>query len=179
MRTRTFRIFPLGMVFSALPMLLAAQSTGVTTADLKVRVQDGEGRPLAGAKISLFKEDIREVRDGITGSNGQYRFRLLPAGTYKVQATATGQQSRQRVITLQIGDTDELDLVLAANGVVDERMVLVEETTQGSERTQIATVVGESLIANLPINRRSFSDFSLTTPFAAVGNLPTECLQMK
>lgn len=173
MRTWTIPAFPLGMVLCALPMALAAQSTGVTTADLKVVVRDSEGRPLAGARISIVKEDIHDSWNGISGPNGQYRFRLLPAGTYRVQATATGMQPRQRVVTLQIGTTDMLDLVLAPDGGMDGRVVLVDESAKGVERTQIARVVDETLISDLPINQRNFVNFSLTTPFAATSNLPT------
>ncbi len=173
MRLSTFSAVQLGLFLGALPLALAAQSTGVTTADLKVMVHDAGGRPLAGVKISILKEDIGDAWNGSSGPDGQCRFRLLPAGTYKVQATATGKQPRLRLVTLQIGTTDTLDLVLAADDMVDERVVLVEETTKESERTQIASVVDETFISDLPINRRNFVDFSLTNPFAAVGNLPT------
>ena len=160
------------MVSGALALALTAQSTGVTTADLKVMVHDISGHPLAGAKVSVLKQDIHNSWNGISGPNGQCRIRLVPAGTYQVQVTAAGMQPRQRVITLQIGTTDALDFSLASNDVMDERMVAVDACSKDAERTQVAMVVDESLISDLPINRRNFAEFSLTTPFVAVGNLP-------
>lgn len=173
MRNSTFRALPLGMLLGALPIALAAQSTGVTTADLKVAVHDGQGRPVAGARISVLKEDVHDSWNGITGSNGQCRFRLLPAGLYQVQAALDGLQPLRRTLTLQVGTTAALDLALLPSEAAGERVILVEETARGSERTQVARVVEETQISGLPIDRRDFVEFSLTTPFAAPGNLPT------
>ncbi|MBL0313635.1 MAG: TonB-dependent receptor, partial [Holophagaceae bacterium] len=164
---------PLGMVLSAMPMALAAQSTGVTTADLKVLVRDEAGRPLPGVSISMTRMAVHDTLTGISDARGACRLRMLPVGSYLLRATCPGMEPLGLGISLQVGSTRTLDLTLYHPTQTDVIRVFVDDASSDLERTQISKVVDESLISNLPINRRSFSDFSLTTPFVAAGNLPT------
>ena len=172
MRSIPFRVLRLGFAFGSLPMVLAAQSTGVTSADLKGVVRASNGAPVAGAEIQARRIETGEVWQTTSDAAGEYRFRLLPADAYSIRATKAQVGARTRNIVLQLGTTGEVDLALDLLGhEVASADVMVE--AGDTERTQISTVVGEYLISNLPINRRSFVDFSLTTPFAATSNLPT------
>ncbi len=163
-------IYPLGILFAALPMVLVAQSTGVTTADLKGMARLSNGSPVPGAVVALRRADMNETWTTTSDRDGRYRFRLLPAGNYFLKALGNSGFTAQAQVALQVGSTAQQDLLLAV--AIADRTLMVE-ASMDSERTQVASGVDEALISNLPINRRSFVDFSLTTPFAAIGNLPT------
>ncbi len=164
-------VFPLGLYLGALPLALAAQSTGVTTADLKGIVRDDGGRPLADVSVALRRLEQNESFFTKTDPNGFYRFRLLPAGDYRLTASSPALAPAFAGITLQVGSTSSRNLVLVPGGMTAYPIVVVEAAAD-EERTQVSGVVNQNLIANLPINRRSFVDFSLTAPFATTSNLP-------
>ncbi|MBL0209327.1 MAG: carboxypeptidase regulatory-like domain-containing protein [Holophagaceae bacterium] len=163
------RALQLGLVLGALPGALAAQSAGVTTSDLKGVVRSPQGEPVPGAALTLRRADLNGTWTTTSDGAGRYRFRMLPAGNYLLKAKAKAEHAAQAPVTLQVGGTAQQDLMLASS--VAEQTVAVEAPGD-SERTQVASVVDESSISNLPINLRNFAGFSLTTPFAAVGNLP-------
>ncbi len=149
--------------------MLAAQSTGLTTADLKGVTRSGDGSPLAGVRVTLHRADLNETWTTTSDGTGNFRFRMLPAGNYLLQVPRQGEYAAQAPVSLRVGSTAQQDLTLSL--AIADRVVIVEAPLD-SERTQVASVVDESRIAQLPINRRNFAEFSLTTPFAALGNLP-------
>ncbi|MDE3246905.1 MAG: TonB-dependent receptor, partial [Acidobacteriota bacterium] len=161
--------FPLGCCLAALPAMLAAQSAGLTTADLKGVTRSRDGSPAAGVKVTLHRADLNETWTTTSDGAGNFRFRMLPAGNYLLQAPRQGEYAAQAPVTLRVGGTAQQDLTLSP-AMADK--VVVVEAPLDSERTQVASVVDESRIAQLPINRRNFADFSLTTPYVALGNLP-------
>jgi len=60
-------------------------------ASLQGNVLGTDGRPLQGAEIRLERTDIPGTPiTNITGSRGQYLFRELPAGLYKLSIVAGG-----------------------------------------------------------------------------------------
>ncbi|HMV31642.1 MAG TPA: carboxypeptidase-like regulatory domain-containing protein, partial [Gemmatimonadales bacterium] len=69
-----------------------------TPATLSGRTRDSAGRPLAGTLVQLLRasspDDGGVVAMAITGADGSYRMRRIPAGTYRARALAgpaTGQ----------------------------------------------------------------------------------------
>ncbi len=159
------------LLLAPLALTLAAQSTGPTSADLRGVVSSG-GRPVAGAMVRLVREGTGEARSVQTAADGAYALRLLPPGRYRVDVQAQGQGGwSASAVDLQVGTTSHVDVRLAA-----EAGARVEVTEAGEladpSRTMVATVVGPELVSGLPIARRSFSDFALTTPAVALSNAP-------
>jgi len=158
------------LLLASLPLALAAQSTGPTSADLRGSVTAG-GRPAAGAEVRLRREGTGEVRTARAGSDGAYVLRLLPPGRYRLEVRAAGgAEWTAPALDLAVGTTVQVDARLGDAGARVEVVApgeLVDPT-----RTMAATVVGPELIPDLPISRRSFSDFALTTPAVALSNAP-------
>ena len=73
----------LGLIFS----LTAAASA----ADLKVKVVDPQSAAVAGAQVSLLREnDAKVFATQTTSAEGVTTFRLLDAGPYQIQVLAPG-----------------------------------------------------------------------------------------
>ena len=128
--------------------MLAAQSTGVTTADLKGTVVGATGLPGVGARVVLTHGATGQAWVATTDTNGNWAFRLLPPGDYRLTATR-GDEIATGGLSLQLGASASKVLRLRPIGS-DE--ILVEAALEDSG-TQVSMVVGHDRIANLPINK--------------------------
>lgn len=158
---------------TTLSMSLAAQSTGVTTADLRGNVRALGGAPIAKAVVRLTQDATNQVRVLTTDASGNYAFRLLPPGSYTLSVEAPNfQAKRVRELTLRLANTTEFNVDLSPIEAQATVEVVGEATLVDPTRTQVSTVIDNNLINNLPINRRRFEDFSLTTPGVTTANSP-------
>lgn len=158
---------------TTLSMSLAAQSTGVTTADLRGQVRAPGGAPVPKAVVRLTQDATNQVRVLTTDAGGGYAFRLLPPGSYTLSVEAPSFQAKRiREIVLRIANTTELNVDLSPVEAQATVEVVGEATLVDPTRTQVSTVIDNNLINNLPINRRRFEDFSLTTPGVTTANSP-------
>ncbi len=65
--------------------------------DLTGAVTNGDGQPVANARVKLQNPKTRRIRSYITGPDGKYRFRHLPGDVdFKVWATAKGRKSSDK-----------------------------------------------------------------------------------
>ena len=67
---------------------LVAQTTG--TAALTGRVTDVSGGAVSNVTVTATSLDAGQVRNAITGTDGAYKFDLMPPGKYRVKFEATG-----------------------------------------------------------------------------------------
>jgi hypothetical protein len=152
---------------------LVAQSSGVTTADLKGEVRSaGKGPLLPGAQLMLLNPATQESRVLHADARGQFRFWIVPPGEYVLLVEAEGHAPRKlRNLSLRMASATVLEIELdrEAGAVVE---VEAEAARIDPTRTQISQIIEPRLIDELPINRRSFVDFSLTTPGVVVSNTP-------
>ncbi len=172
MGTRRFPFFTLAAL-TTLSLSLSAQSTGVTTADLRGSVRTAAGAPVAKATVRLTQDATNQTRVLATDASGNYAFRLLPPGSYTLLVEATGYSSKRvKDLVLRIGSTMDFNVNLAGVEASATVEVVGENTIVDPTRTQASTVIDNNLINNLPINRRRFEDFSLTTPGVSKANSP-------
>src|SRR5438105_4692443 len=96
---------------------LAAQTR---TAMLEATVRDASGAVMPGATVTVVDSSTNQARTFSTDSQGFFRAPELPVGTYDVRVDFPGFAShRQPTLTLAIGQTVHLDIVLAPAGVVE------------------------------------------------------------
>ena len=125
---------------------------------------------MAKATITIVNSATGFTRTVQASDSGEYSIPALPAGEYKVSAEFTGFQKQTKAVTLQVGQSAELDFTLAP-GQVQQR-VEVEATSELAEptRTQVSSVITENQIVNLPVNGREFIDFALLSPAVTIGD---------
>lgn len=61
-----------------------------STGTLAGTVLDSSGAVVPGADVKITSKETGLTRDVKTGAEGQFRFDLLPTGTYEVRATLPG-----------------------------------------------------------------------------------------
>jgi len=104
-------------------VVLAAQSTGVTTADLKGLVRLKDGAPMAGVVVTLHRADLNGTWTTTSDRDGRYRFRLLPAEKFFIRAQVKPEHAAQAPVTLQVGSTAQQDLMFTL--AIADRVVVV------------------------------------------------------
>jgi len=163
-----------GALFLTIPAaVLVAQSSGITTADLKGEVlAEGSGQAIAGARVTLLNPATQGTRTFTTDVKGRFHFWLIPAGDYTLLIEAEGRTPRKiRNLSLRMASATALEVqLLPLAGAVVE--VGAEIARIDPARTQVSQVIEPRFIEELPINRRSFVDFSLTVPGVVVSNTP-------
>ena len=156
------------LVFSTFITLLASSQTAraqVTTATILGQVRDDSGAVLPGVSLAVRDLDTGITRTVITDDEGRYRASELPLGNYEVQAELVGFQTVVRSgIKLTVGREAVVDIVLKV-GEISEKIVvqgeapLVETTT-----AQLASLVDDKKIRDLPLNGRSFTELAVLQP---------------
>lgn len=166
---------PLGLLaLTTISLGLAAQSTGVTTADLKGQVRTASGASVSGATVRLTQDATNQTRSIQADASGAFAFRLLPPGSYTLVVEAKGMSTKKvSNLQLRLGQTTDLPLELSPVEAQATVEITGDAMVADPSRTTVSTTVDNNLITNLPINRRDFTAFSLTTPQVAKDNGPT------
>src|SRR5690242_18348765 len=90
---------------------LLAQSAG--TGALTGTVTDAGGGIVPGATVTLTSADTNQTRTVITGSDGAYKFSLLPPATYRVRFSAPGFKTAEvSSVVVNVTETPVLDRTL-------------------------------------------------------------------
>src|ERR1700674_707439 len=90
---------------------LMAQSAG--TAGVSGTITDASGAAVPNVAVRLTNADTNQVRTTASGSDGVYKFSLIPPGTYTIRFTATGFKTADvSGITLNVTESPVLDRTL-------------------------------------------------------------------
>src|SRR5581483_11781185 len=156
--------------FLILPLLANAQAT----AELHVNVKDANGAAITDAKVSV-RDDARNFERALTqGSDGDYRFLLLPPGLYTVSIEAAGfTRVVEENVRVTVGQAAELPVSLSVATQKSEVTVNGEAEIVETQRTSSATTIDQVRIDNLPINGRNYVNFTLTNSQVAHDNAPS------
>ena len=126
-----------------------------STAALSGTVSDPAGARVQKALVKLTNPEKGIARTFTSGPAGDFSFALLPAGTYTLEATATGfQTSRQTGIVLNAGDslTENVQLTIGAT----EQVTVSESAARlQTEDANVGTEIASKQVEELPLNLRN------------------------
>lgn len=159
---------------SILAVNTLAQTAGATSAALSGTVKDTTGAVIAGARVQVKSPSTGLEREDTSNELGGFIFNLLPPGEYEVKVEAEGFSSQLRHIQLSLGKASSLDFEMLAGGGQEVVEVTGATPVLEASKTEISTTIDRQRIENLPINRRNFLDFSLTTPGVNIDRLPEQ-----
>jgi len=161
------------LLLLGVPVSGAAQ-TGLATGTLTVTVVDEAGTPVSGSVVSVVSESTSSTRAGTTGAAGRLSLPLLAVGRYTVRAERSGFQPAAAVgATVSVGTASTLTLTLrVASSVrvdVDAAAPAVD-----AHRSAVATVIGQTQIDGLPIDRRDYTSFALLAAGVTADRAPNQ-----
>jgi hypothetical protein len=167
MKVRANSCFVKICLLAVLSVCFAASAMAQSTTDgaISGNVTDPSGAVVAGAKVTVTNSGTAAEKIVTTDDTGFFRVQKLSPTSYTVKVEAPGfaLYTVTRVI-VEVGTVTELyaKLALASAGATVE--VNAELPTVNTTSAEVAPVVGQLQISNLPINGGRWSDFALLTP---------------
>ena len=93
---------------------------------------------------------------------------FLQPGHYTVRVSANGFATVEKTgLNLAVGQTLTVDTTLPPASVSSQVLVTTQAPLLDTEKTEVSQTVSETMISNLPIASRNWSNFALMTPNTA------------
>jgi hypothetical protein len=158
----------LGLVGLLAPLLLSTAPALAqrTTATLQGKVVRGAAAAQAGTTVVAASVDTGvEARD-TTRADGSYVLTGIAPGQYLITVTPPGGQAVMRLVTVQVGQSVQLDIDLAREWIDLEGTETIEVMGHLTENktSEVATNVSREQIDNLPQSNRNFLNLAQLAP---------------
>jgi len=122
-------------------------------------VRDKTQAVVAGVHVVATNTETNLSRETVSGPDGTYRILALPAGPYKLTATAAGfQQYTTSDIDVKVNDQLRIDVTLEIGSVQQQVNVEASAVQVQTENTQLGDVIESKKMLALPLNGRSYID---------------------
>src|SRR5438477_6438148 len=150
-------------------------SAQVNTATLSGPVSDPQGLPVKGAKVTLTNASTGAQRTAVTDDGGRYNLVGLQPGQYKmtVDGGANLAVYENPSMVLTVGEAATFDPRLDLKGMQQSVLVTTEAAPIETSKTDVSQTVEQRRIDNLPINGRSYINFTLTNSQTTRDMAPT------
>ena len=151
---------------------LPAQVTGARVEGV---VTDESKAMVPGASVSITNAETGIGRTVATNTAGRYVFASLPPARYDLEASLPGFKTTLRPgITLTIGAEVVMNLTLSLGEVTEQITVSGEAPLVETRSGAISGVVEESVIRELPLNGRSFTNLMQLQPGVMITRAGTQ-----
>jgi hypothetical protein len=164
---RLWSVLGLAVLLTATPAL--AQKT---TAAIRVGLSGLRG-PATGVTVLAVNTHSGFSTKGIARADGSFFLTGLAPGEYVITVTQPGGEEVYRTVTLQVGQTVNLNINVEEEVALDlgqGETLLVQGKTPESSTSEVATNVSREEIANLPQSNRNFLNFAALAPGVRVSN---------
>src|SRR6184192_2663332 len=152
-RVASALLLVLAIIFG--PNVLRADVTGSILGVVHDRTQ----AVVAGARIVATNVQTNLTRETVSAADGTYRILALPAGTYKLTATAPGFQTFSTTdVDLKVNDQLHVDVTLDVGSVTEKVEISANAVQVQTENTQLGDVIESKKMLSLPLNGRSYLD---------------------
>lgn len=141
--------------------LLTAQSPRTT---ISGSIQDLQGRPAAGARISVESLDRGTKVEIEPDRNGGFQVLQLPVGAYRVRAEAGGYLTQTQDVTLTVGEEVQIRIVLPPAGQGQQRLEVQGAVAPMRTDPSAGGQVLNQQVVSLPLDGRNYYDLSLLLP---------------
>lgn len=145
---------------------LMAQS--LVSGDMTGTVTDPSGAVLSGASVSLKSDATGQARSTTTGSNGNYRFSLLPPGNYTISVTASGFSKSEVKASVNVGQATIADVKMSVGTSSQTVEVNATAPLVQADTADLSTNFSQTLIANQPNGGNDITYIAQTSPGAVM-----------
>ncbi|MGA9390283.1 MAG: carboxypeptidase regulatory-like domain-containing protein [Candidatus Sulfotelmatobacter sp.] len=156
--------FCLAALFVLASMLQLPAQNVVLTGSLSGRVTDLSGAMVPGASVVLQSLATGVQQSAETNLDGLYRFPIVMPGAYSITVSLKRFRDVQVLVRVLVGNTTSQDIRLQVGTSTDTVKVIGETPLLRPEDSSASTVIERSLIQDLPLNGRKYTNFMLLTP---------------
>lgn len=140
--TRTVSVIAIALTV-AFGLAANVDAQGLQTSTLTGTANASDGAALPGATVTLSSPSLQGERSTTTDANGNYIFRGLAGGDYKLTFTLSGFSTVERSVTIALGTTPSVDATLSVASVTENITV-----TSVAPSVLDTTVVGANFKAD-------------------------------
>jgi outer membrane receptor protein involved in Fe transport len=169
MRAHAYRWLALGF---AIVLVFAAGGTAMAqteTGRISGIITDATGGVLPGVAVTLKSDTTGSVRSSVTDASGRYVFANVAPGPYELTAELSGFQVTRNKAVVTVGTAMSLDLKLQIAGAAETVTVTGESPVVNTANSEVATVINETQIRELPTLTRNVYDL-----VGVAGNVATD-----
>lgn len=153
------RLFRLSYLIVSILTFASIVARADVTGSITGVVRDRAQAVVVGAKVQITNVQTNFSQETTSGTDGSYHFLALPAGNYKITATAAGFRPYAGTdITIQVNDQLRIDITLQVGTVKEQVSVSADVTRVETESTQLGDVIDSKKMLALPLNGRSYLD---------------------
>ncbi|KAF0249456.1 MAG: ferrienterochelin and colicins outer membrane receptor [bacterium] len=146
---------------------------GATTVNITGNITDEQDAAITGAIITAKNVNTNFVREISSQEDGSFNIVQLPPGNYEITISAAGFSKQMFVRDLALGTTSLFNFKLKL-GESSEIIEVFADAGVSTSKTESSTNISQDSINNLPINRRNFLDFTLTSARATPDRVPAQ-----
>lgn len=163
----------LAACFLALSYQQVLAQSGATSSSITGVITDQAQAVINGASIKIRNLTTNIERQVVADDFGNYVIPQVTPGFYEVIISADGFKTQSAKLELELGTVVKADFALII-GNVDDVIEVTASSTINKNKTESSENIDSGRIAGLPINRRTFLDFTLTIPRAVADRLPAQ-----
>ncbi len=143
----------------------AAAAQTAATGNVEGVVTDAAGGLRPGVAVVVRNLDTNVSREVVTDAAGRYRAAALQPGRYEISAILSGFSVKPvSNVEVLVGRTVPVDLKMQPAGVSETVSVTAEAPLVDTRRTDVSSVLDQTIIQNLPLNGRRWDNFVLLSP---------------
>jgi len=144
--------FRLAMLLGTLSRLIADASGQATSGELLGGVRDPSGAIISEARVIIRNIETNNTWEGKTGSEGRFRFALLPVSSYEVEVSKRGFATYVRApIILRLNQSAELYIRLELSGVAERLIVSADAPLLNTTNPEIGVNFDSRRVSELPL----------------------------
>ena len=162
LQQKLFRILFVVAIAVAGAIPAGAQVVGGTIAGT---VRDATGATVKGTTVTVRQEETGATRILVTGADGRYAAPSVPVGNYSVSVSHDGfQPQQQKGIVLAIGQSVQVNFTISVSTVHEEVVVDAGDPVVNITSQQVAGLIDERQVKELPLNGRSYDQLITLNP---------------
>lgn len=137
----------------------------IVSGDITGHVADSTGAVVVGASVALTSDANGSRREATSSPEGEFRFSLLPPGTYSIKVSSPGLVGGASHIAVSVGKVASITIAVAPAAVATD--VVVDSSSQPllqTEDANITTTMDARSIEQLPVPGGDISTLAFTAP---------------
>lgn len=162
------QLFRAAVMVSCISVAVVPAYGQLSTATINGTIRDTSGAVIAGAVVVLHSVDTNVERRTKTNTAGAYAFLNLNPGTYTLQASDKGFNTKSLApFTLTVNQTATLDVALDVGTVGQTVEVHANAVAVQTSTAELGVVIAKKAVVDLPLNGRNFTQLLTLTPGAS------------